>query len=753
MEFPQQQKPAGDSKITYPPGVKEITEKISNDEVVKRLKMVVKTYMDMDQDSEEEKQQYLNLALHLASEFFLRNPNKDVRLLVACCLADIFRIYAPEAPYTSHDKLKDIFLFITRQLKGLEDTKSPQFNRYFYLLEVRGQGLDYCHYNSHNQKVQMHMLDLMSSIIMEGDGVTQELLDTILINLIPAHKNLNKQAYDLAKTLLKRTVQTIETCIANVSTSNDGEERLAVVRLLAKLFGAKDSELATQNRPLWQCFLGRFNDIHVPVRLESVKFASHCLMNHPDLARDLTGTFLKSHDRVWETLRSDTTERTLDKRWRVRKEAMMGLAQLFKKYCLHHEAGKEQAQKISWIKDKLLHIYYQNSIDDKKIFAQYMVPHSLDTEEKMKCLYYLYACLDTNAVKALNEMWKCQNMLRGLVRELLDLHKLPASEANTTAMFGKLMTISKNLPDAGKAQDFMKRFNQVLGEDEKLRVQLDTLISPTCSCRQAELCVREITRKLTFPKQPTNPFLEMVKFLLERIAPVHIDSEAISALVKLLNKSIEGTADDDEEGVTPDTAIRSGLELLKVLSFTHPTAFHSAETYESLLQCLKMEDDKVAEAAIQIFRNTGQKIETELQQIRSTLIPVLHQKAKRGTPHQAKQAVHCIHAIFCNKEVQLAQIFEPLSRSLNADVPEQLITPLVSLGHISLLAPDQFASPMKAIVANFIVKDLLMNDRVGFGSEDTHTHTHTDTKIHTHTLTQKYTHTHIDHEYTKIHKH
>uniref|UniRef100_A0AAZ3RUV4 Uncharacterized protein n=1 Tax=Oncorhynchus tshawytscha TaxID=74940 RepID=A0AAZ3RUV4_ONCTS len=542
MEFPQQQKPAGDSKITYPPGVKEITEKISNDEVVKRLKMVVKTYMDMDQDSEEEKQQYLNLALHLASEFFLRNPNKDVRLLVACCLADIFRIYAPEAPYTSHDKLKDIFLFITRQLKGLEDTKSPQFNRYFYLLEnlawVKSYNicfeLEDCNdifiqlfktlfsviNNSHNQKVQMHMLDLMSSIIMEGDGVTQELLDTILINLIPAHKNLNKQAYDLAKTLLKRTVQTIETCIANFFNqvlvmgkssvsdlsehvfdliqelfsidpllltsvmpqlefklkSNDGEERLAVVRLLAKLFGAKDSELATQNRPLWQCFLGRFNDIHVPVRLESVKFASHCLMNHPDLARDLTDLtsrflrnlpdmFLKvrSHDPE-EAIRHDVIvtiinagkkdlnlvndqllgfvrERTLDKR-----EAMMGLAQLFKKYCLHHEAGKEQAQKISWIKDKLLHIYYQNSIDDKllveKIFAQYMVPHSLDTEEKMKCLYYLYACLDTNAVKALNEMWKCQNMLRGLVRELLDLHKLPASEANTTAMFGKLMTIS-----------------------------------------------------------------------------------------------------------------------------------------------------------------------------------------------------------------------------------------------------------------------------------------------------------------------
>lgn len=44
---------------------------------------------------------------------------------------------------------------------------------------------------------------------------------------------------------------------------------------------------------------------------------------------------------------------------------MMGLAQLYKKYCLHAEAGKDAAEKVSWIKDKLLHIYYQNSIDDK----------------------------------------------------------------------------------------------------------------------------------------------------------------------------------------------------------------------------------------------------------------------------------------------------------------------------------------------------------------------------------------------------
>uniref|UniRef100_K7FFM6 PDS5 cohesin associated factor B n=1 Tax=Pelodiscus sinensis TaxID=13735 RepID=K7FFM6_PELSI len=759
---------ANDGKITYPPGVKEISDKISKEEMVRRLKMVVKTFMDMDQDSEEEKELYLNLALHLASDFFLKHPDKDVRLLVACCLADIFRIYAPEAPYTSPDKLKDIFMFITRQLKGLEDTKSPQFNRYFYLLEniawVKSYNICFeledsneiftqlyrtlfsVINNGHNQKVHMHMVDLMSSIICEGDTVSQELLDTVLVNLVPAHKNLNKQAYDLAKALLKRTAQAIEPYITNFFNqlefklkSNDNEERLQVVKLLAKMFGAKDSELASQNKPLWQCYLGRFNDIHVPIRLECVKFASHCLMNHPDLAKDLTEYLkVRSHDPE-EAIRHDVIvsivtaakkdlllvndhllnfvrERTLDKRWRVRKEAMMGLAQIYKKYSLQSEAGKEAAKQISWIKDKLLHIYYQNSIDDRllveRIFAQYMVPHNLETNERMKCLYYLYATLDLNAVKALNEMWKCQNLLRHQVKDLVDLIKQPKTDASSKAIFSKVMVITRNLPDPGKAQDFMKKFTQVLEDDEKIRNQLEMLVSPTCSCKQAEGCVREITKKLGNPKQPTNPFLEMIKFLLERIAPVHIDTESISALIKQVNKSIDGTADDEDEGVPTDQAIRAGLELLKVLSFTHPISFHSAETFESLLACLKMDDEKVAEAALQIFKNTGSKIEEDFPHIRSALLPVLHHKAKKGPPRQAKYAIHCIHAIFSSKETQFAQIFEPLHKSLDPSNLEHLITPLVSIGHIAMLAPDQFAAPLKSLVATFIVKDLLMNDRL-----------------------------------------
>lgn len=52
--------------------------------------------------------------------------------------------------------------------------------------------------------------------------------------------------------------------------SNDNDERLQVVKLLAKMFGAKDSEMAAQNKPLWHCYLGRWVSGCLPVRTDVV---------------------------------------------------------------------------------------------------------------------------------------------------------------------------------------------------------------------------------------------------------------------------------------------------------------------------------------------------------------------------------------------------------------------------------------------------------------------------------------------------
>lgn len=40
------------------------------------------------------------------------------------------------------------------------------------------------------------------------------------------------------------------------------------------------------------------------------------------------------------------------------------------------------------------------------------------------------------------------------------------------------------------------------------------------------------------------------------------------------------------------------------------------------------------------------------------------------------------------------------------------LTSLVAMGHLSEMCPDMFSSTVKGVISRFIVKDLLMEDRV-----------------------------------------
>lgn len=53
-------------------------------------------------------QEYIPLAMHIADDFFLSYPSRDVQLLIACCIADVLRVYAPEAPYKDPAQVKVI---------------------------------------------------------------------------------------------------------------------------------------------------------------------------------------------------------------------------------------------------------------------------------------------------------------------------------------------------------------------------------------------------------------------------------------------------------------------------------------------------------------------------------------------------------------------------------------------------------------------------------------------------------------------
>lgn len=115
------------------------------------------------------------------------------------------------------------------------------------------------------------------------------------------------------------------------------------------MFSEKDSILAKQHTQLWRQFLSRFCDIAVPIRIKCVQSSMHFLLNHPHLREEVIDTLkFRQHDAdetvryevvmaIVETAKRDfqivsesedlleyVKERTLDKKFKIRKEAMNG---------------------------------------------------------------------------------------------------------------------------------------------------------------------------------------------------------------------------------------------------------------------------------------------------------------------------------------------------------------------------------------------------------------------------------------------
>ena len=121
----------------------------------------------------------------------------------------------------------------------------------------------------------------------------------------------------------------------------------------------------------------------------------------------IVSTARKDMDVVAESdeLLNFVKERTLDKKFKIRKEAVSGLALIYKKHLSEPLNQPEPTKKaMKWIKDKIMHSYYMKDIEDRllveRLLNTCLVPFNLDSGERMKKLYLLFATIDEYATKA-----------------------------------------------------------------------------------------------------------------------------------------------------------------------------------------------------------------------------------------------------------------------------------------------------------------------------------------------------------------
>ena len=177
------------------------TKNLTTDALQKRMKALQTELAAMDQDVVNTAS--LNtVRKDLMNTSILLHKDRGVKAYAACCLADLLRLYAPDAPYT-REELRDIFQFFFRQLTtGLKGPDSPYYSEYYHLLESLSTvksvvlvcdlpnsdelmveifracfGMVRCNLA---KKVELFMADILMALVDECQSLPQDVLETIM---------------------------------------------------------------------------------------------------------------------------------------------------------------------------------------------------------------------------------------------------------------------------------------------------------------------------------------------------------------------------------------------------------------------------------------------------------------------------------------------------------------------------------------------------------------------------------------------
>lgn len=181
---------------------KLITKGIATDALLKKIKALHSNLTLLEQE-DVDVSSLAAVRKELVNTSLLLHKDRGVKAYTACCLADILRLYAPDAPYTQPE-LRDIFQFFFRQLSaGLKGTDSPYYGQYFHLLEslsivksvvlvcdlpsadellsdIFREFFALVRRDLSNKKVEIFLADILVALIDESQTLPSEVLETIM---------------------------------------------------------------------------------------------------------------------------------------------------------------------------------------------------------------------------------------------------------------------------------------------------------------------------------------------------------------------------------------------------------------------------------------------------------------------------------------------------------------------------------------------------------------------------------------------
>ncbi|KLO11387.1 ARM repeat-containing protein [Schizopora paradoxa] len=204
---------------------------LSTDAFLKKLKALHEELASLEQENVDTKS-LSPVNRELISTSILLHKDRGVKAYAACCLSDLLRLFAPDAPYTSSE-IQDIFEFFVKQLHiGLKGADSSYYTQYYHLLEslstVKSVVLicdlpqserlmtiffrDFFEIVKRNlpKAVEMFLAEILVALIDECQVLAVDVMETIMKAFMDKDASMENSSYHLAVEVCNATADKLQ---------------------------------------------------------------------------------------------------------------------------------------------------------------------------------------------------------------------------------------------------------------------------------------------------------------------------------------------------------------------------------------------------------------------------------------------------------------------------------------------------------------------------------------------------------------
>ncbi|CAI2176405.1 15434_t:CDS:10 [Funneliformis geosporum] len=580
---------------------------ISTPELIKRLTNLFGEVSVMDQE-QVDLESLKGATRELINTNLISHKDQGVKAYVACCISDLLRLYAPDAPYNA------------RELKNIDDKDGPYFDLYFHLLENLARvkivllilDLPNCEEllielfrdffdiirSDMSNIVHSHMVDILEQLINDSDGLPQDMIDIILAQFLKQRKDENPAAYQLASEVCNRATDKLQryVCQLQVST-NRRTQYFTDVIVEADRNGTSTEELNNfktahdlikeLNRAAPGLLLNVIPQLEEELKLDDTPLRLLATQVLGEMFSEKDSTLASRYDNVWKMWLLRRNDKTTDIRC------------AWVEYCLplyinHHELAIQINEAII---SKMLDVDDKVRIAVCKVFGQLeyecaskLVGKELFVEIAQRCRDRKHG-VRQEAIKALARLYNMAYIEivcveKAMHEEILafnngDSARMdriigdPNNEKLANILNQTIERISEKLPDPMKSKNNLSTFAKL--QDTRVYKLIRDCMNPQSDYKTVRSSAKDALNRI---EQIAASSFETFSILIRRISLTIINRDLVPLLMNKI-KSVDGEQQNAHSIIA--------YELFTEISSRFPVIFRSH--LERLTTLLKEEDE------------------------------------------------------------------------------------------------------------------------------------------------------------------